>query len=146
MTYARCGHLDVQDGGACNGELEPMDEGGWRCSNCGELDPSIDGSRCDDCGMIEENWGDNLVCPACFAAAAADEPPYAVATRVFDGSIRLVIYDARWGERAVTLEPKRALLLGADLIRLAAEGELTMEKARLTLWGEDRWGKGTKLA
>jgi hypothetical protein len=33
----------------------------------------------------------------------------------------------------ITLEPKRALLLGADPIRRAAEGELTIEKAQLTL-------------
>jgi hypothetical protein len=66
------------------------------------------------------------------------------ATRAADGGICLTVYDA--GETiAITLEPKRALLLGADLVRLAAEGELTIEKAQLVLWGEDRWGSGTKL-
>ena len=95
------------------------------------------GIRCDDCGTIEENWGsDNPVCPRCIANA--DEPPYATATHAADGGIRLTLYDSRRGDHAVTLEPKRALLLGADLIRLAAEGELTIEKAKAVLWGADR--------
>jgi hypothetical protein len=67
------------------------------------------------------------------------------ATRAADGAIRLTVHDLG-GTTAVTLEPKRALLLGADLVRLAAEGELTIEKAQLTLWGPARWGKDPKLA
>jgi hypothetical protein len=51
-----------------------------------------------------------------------------LATRATMAAIRLTVRDH--GEAiAVTLEPKRALLLGA-------EGELTLEQAQLTLWGE----------
>jgi DNA-directed RNA polymerase subunit RPC12/RpoP len=79
MTYARCTTFDPRSGNECWGELEPLDEGGWRCPNCGVLDPSIDGSRCDECGTIEENWeSDNLVCPRCLEQA--DEAPYAIAS------------------------------------------------------------------
>ena len=123
--YARC---------ECGAEIGP-DGGchpGMALPECGVLDPAIYGSRCEACGMIEESWGGNLVCPACIAAA--DEPPYAIATRAADSAIRLTVYDSRWGEHAVALEPKRALLLGADRIRLAVEGELTLEQVQLTLW------------
>jgi hypothetical protein len=69
---------------------------------------------------------------------------HVTATRAAVGAIQLTVYDA--GEPiAVTLEPRRALLLGADLVRLAAEGELTLEKAQLTLWGPARWGENPKL-
>jgi hypothetical protein len=56
--------------------------------------------------------------------------PHVIATRADNGDIRLTIYDHE--VIAVTLTPRRALLLGADLVRLAVEGELTIEKARLS--------------
>jgi hypothetical protein len=50
---------------------------------------------------------------------------HVIATRADDGAIRLTIYDHEI--IAVTLTPRRALLLGVDLVRLAAEGELMIE-------------------
>ena len=69
---------------------------------------------------------------------------HVIATRDPDGAIRLTVHDV--GEVvAVTLEPRRALLLGADLVRLAAEGELTLEKMKSVPYGPARWGEGAKL-
>ena len=64
----------------CDAALEPIGEAdavldnpdcsGWQCPNCGPLWLSERGSRCDECGAVEESWGaDNLLCPACVLSA-----------------------------------------------------------------------------
>jgi hypothetical protein len=52
-----------------------------------------------------------------------------------DAGIALRLYDGETLAQTIPLTPRRALLLGADLVRLAAEGELTIEKAQLPLGG-----------
>jgi hypothetical protein len=51
-----------------------------------------------------------------------------VAVRTAAG-IELRLYEGETLARTIPLTPRRALLFGADLVRLAAEGELTIEKA-----------------
>jgi hypothetical protein len=61
----------------------------------------------------------------------------ATATRAADGRVTLTVHDA--GEIvAVPLELRAALLLGVDLINLAAEGEVSLAQAGLPLWGDTR--------
>ena len=52
----------------------------WRGPSCGMLDPADYGSRCEECGAVEEWWGErHLVCPRCIDRA--DEWPVVVASR-----------------------------------------------------------------
>jgi hypothetical protein len=141
MTYARCAAFDPRYGNECNGELEPLDEGGWRCPNCGDLDPSIDGTRCDACGTIEENWGgDNLVCPRCIEQA--DEAPLALAY-AFDGQIRLHAYaGSRSGQEVtIALTATEALILGASLINYAIAGDPRLAQVARVTHGETDWSR-----
>ena len=110
----------------CGSEIEPV-EGAtlvmeWRCPSCGVLDPAVYGSRCDECGTVEEWWGgDDLVCPRCLERV--DEAPLAVAYGC-EGKIQLSVYARCKSGQEVTISvaPIEALILGASLINYAIAG------------------------
>jgi hypothetical protein len=67
----------------------------------------------------------------------------AIAVRSDTGGITLRVFDDRHGEvLAIELAPRAALLLGADLVALAAGAELTLEPREPVLRGKDRYGEG----
>jgi hypothetical protein len=149
MTYARCTTFDPRDGDECGAELEPMDEGGWRCPSCGVLDPT-DGARCDDCGALEDwSWGPNPVCHRCLDQT--DEAPLAIAY-AFEGQIKLHAYaGSRSGQEVTIVTATEALILGASLINYAIAGDPRLALAAHAAYGETDWSRklqasGTKLA
>jgi hypothetical protein len=65
----------------------------------------------------------------------------AIATRAPSGGVRLTVHASEGDVMAVELTPRAALLLGADLVTLAAGMELSLEPREPVLRGEARYGQ-----